>query len=71
MMWITNMAFEGADMKERGDSSDALEMKSVRGSATKRLRDGVAEMTMNTSDAGVTEITGVADTASTTCARAT
>jgi hypothetical protein len=69
-MWITNTAFEGADMKERGDYSGELEMKSVRGSATKKLRDGVAGMIMNTSDAGVMEITGVADTASTKCARA-
>jgi hypothetical protein len=71
MMWITNLAFEGADTKERGDSSDALEMKSVRGSATKRPRDGVAGMIMNTSDAGVWEITGVPDIPSTRCARAT
>ena len=64
MMWITTLAFDGADTKERGDSSDALEMKCVRGSARKRPIDGVAEMIMNTSDAGVREITGVPDTPS-------
>src|SRR5262245_11656204 len=71
MMWITNLASEGADTKGRGDSSGAREMKCVRGSATMRPSGGAAEMSMNTIGAGGGEIMGVPDTQSTTHKRLT
>jgi hypothetical protein len=69
MMWIMNPASEGNDTKGRGDFSAAREMKYVRGSATRRLIVGAAEVITNTSDVGGRESTGVKDTQSTTYAR--
>jgi hypothetical protein len=71
MMWITTPASEGADTRERGDSSGAREMKCVRGSATMTPSGGAAEVSMNTSGAGGGEIMGVPDTQSKTRARLT